>query len=480
MLYAAFDNHKNGDLKPYLLKSTDKGSTWTSITTNLPANGPVLAVAEDHVDPKLLFVGTEFGAYFSNDGGKKWIKFKSLPTIAVRDIAIQKRENDLVLATFGRGFWILDDYSALRSLPQSIGQKAALFPVKDAKLYIEERNNGSKKGHLGESFYQADNPPFGATFTFYQKEKLKSLKDVRQDKEKKAEKASGNAKLSGPYASMQYPTAEELRAEAEEQAPALWLTISDAKGNVVRQISAPNAAGINRATWDLRMPNSRLREADKPAPADDDDDDPGSRDSSGLVAPGTYQVTLSQNVRGQWTNLAGPVKFSVGLLDAETAKMSPEDIVALAQFQQKLMGIQRTVYGASQQASNTEHALQALEKALRQTPADVAPLITRLLQLQDRNNVVLTKLIGDRVSQKREDLLPKSISDRVSQISADEYLSTSKPTGSHLASYKETSEELTSVLNDMRAIDTDFKALQSEAEKAGAPYTPGRGVPMLQ
>ena len=133
-VYAAFDNHKNEDFKPYLLKSTDAGKTWTSIAGDLPENGPVLAFAEDPVNPNLLFAGTEFGAFFTVNGGQKWIQMKGgLPTIAVRDMIVHPREGDLVLATFGRGFYILDDITALRQIrPDKLQQNATLFPAKEA------------------------------------------------------------------------------------------------------------------------------------------------------------------------------------------------------------------------------------------------------------------------------------------------------------------------------------------------------------
>ena len=135
-VYAAFDNHKNGDFKPYLLRTTDGGRTWASIAGDLPERGSVLAIAEDHEDPNLLFAGTEFGLFFTPDGGKKWVRLKGgLPTIAVRDLAIQRGENDLVVGTFGRGIYVLDDYSLLRGLkPETLQKEAALFPVKDALL----------------------------------------------------------------------------------------------------------------------------------------------------------------------------------------------------------------------------------------------------------------------------------------------------------------------------------------------------------
>ena len=141
-VYAAFNNHKKGDFKPYLLKSTDKGNSWTSIAGNLPERGSVYSIAEDHVNPNLLFAGTEFGVCFTIDGGQKWVELSAgLPTIAVRDIAIQRRENDLVLGTLGRGFYVLDDYTPLRELNKETIDKAAhIFPVKTALEYVESKH----------------------------------------------------------------------------------------------------------------------------------------------------------------------------------------------------------------------------------------------------------------------------------------------------------------------------------------------------
>src|SRR5205823_3634857 len=121
-----------GDFKPYLFKTTNSGRTWTAIQNNLPDRGTVYCMAEDHKNANLLFAGTEFGVYFSIDGGAKWVQLKGgLPTIAVKDMEIQKRENDLVLATFGRGYYVLDDYRALRSLTVADLDKAAFIsPVK--------------------------------------------------------------------------------------------------------------------------------------------------------------------------------------------------------------------------------------------------------------------------------------------------------------------------------------------------------------
>ena len=171
-VYVAYENHQNGDFKPYLLRSTDKGKTWVNIAGNLPERGGVFAIAEDHVNSKLLFAGTEFGLYFSNIGGEKWIKLNvGLPTIMVRDLAIQKQMDDLVIGTFGRSIYVLDDYSPLRVATAEMLQKeSAIFPVRSALSYLPYNPGGD----LGTNHFTAANPPVGATITFNLKDAIRT------------------------------------------------------------------------------------------------------------------------------------------------------------------------------------------------------------------------------------------------------------------------------------------------------------------
>src|SRR3954466_12821377 len=187
VVYVVYENHQNGDFKPYLIKSGDKGKTWTNISGNLPEPGGVYAVAEDHVNPKLLFAGTEFGLYFTNIGGEKWIKLNAgLPTIMVRDLSIQRQTDDLVIGTFGRGIYVLDDYSPLRTATLETMQKeSAIFPVKTALSYMPNSHFGAEN-NVGTSFWVAQNPPFGAAITFNLKDALRTKKAERQQKERAA------------------------------------------------------------------------------------------------------------------------------------------------------------------------------------------------------------------------------------------------------------------------------------------------------
>ena len=144
------------------------------------------SIAEDHVNPDLLFVGTEFGAYFTVDGGKKWIKLSGLPTIPVRDIAIHRKNNDLVLATFGRGFWIVDDYSPLRQAARTVEQRVALLPVPPAEIYGQASPlGGGPRGSQGDALYTARNPGYGATFTWYLRNEAQSPRGLGARRRKK-------------------------------------------------------------------------------------------------------------------------------------------------------------------------------------------------------------------------------------------------------------------------------------------------------
>ncbi len=147
VIFVSLNNWQRGDYKPYVVKSVDRGKTWTNITGDLPDKHDVWAIAQDHIAPDLLFAGTEFGLFFTVDGGKKWVQLKGgMPPAQVRDLHLQQRESDVVMATFGRGFWILDDYSALREVSaQTMAEEARLFPMRQAYRFT---NWGSGAGRI--------------------------------------------------------------------------------------------------------------------------------------------------------------------------------------------------------------------------------------------------------------------------------------------------------------------------------------------
>lgn len=462
-VFAAFDNHKNEDFKPYLLKSTDSGKTWTSIAGDLPENGPVLAFVEDTVNPNLLFAGTEFGAYFTIDGGHHWVQLKGgLPTIAVRDMVIQSRESDFVIATFGRGFYVLDDITTLRQMkPEAIEQSAAVYPVRDALMYIERHAlGGPKKSFQGDAFYAAENPPYGAVFTAYLKEKIKTKKEKRQDAEKEAAKKNET---------LPYPSNDELRAETQEPKPEVYFIVYDDSGAPIRQVDGSTDAGFQRVAWDLRYPAARVKEHKE----EPEDFFPDAADQGPLVVAGTYSVRMFEKVDGSVTEVAGPQSFKV--TTENSASMSAADRTAQEEFLRRVARLYRAVYGATRTAEDVQTRLKQIREALRETPAAEKQLGAVADSLEQRDREILRALRGDRDIAKRSEPVPSSIDDRVNSIMEGERFSLAKPTQSHIDQYNIGAAEFGDVLSKLRTlVDVDLAKLEKDMEAAGAPWTPGR------
>ncbi len=462
-LYAAFDNHKNKDFKPYLLRSSDSGKTWTSIAGDLPENGPVLGFAEDTMNPNLLFSGTEFGAYFTIDGGKHWVRLKGgLPTIAVRDMVVQRQENDLVIATFGRGFYVLDDITPLRQLkPQATDQAVVMYPVRDALMYVERHPlGGPKKGFQGDAFYAADNPPYGAVFTTYLKEKIKTKKEKRQDAEKEAAKKNQ---------ALPYPSNDELRAEAQEAKPEAYFVVYDERGAAIRRIDGKTDAGFQRVAWNLRYPAPRVAKH----PEESEENFPDAADQGPLIVPGSYSVRMFEKIGGVVTEVAGPQSFKVAT--ENLASMNATDRTAQEEFLKKVARLYRAVYGATRTAEDVQDRLKQIREALRETPGAETQLGAVADSLEQRDREILQALRGDQELAKRNEPVPSSINDRVNSIMEGERFSLAKPTQSHIDQYNIGAAEFSDVLGKLRTlVDTDLAKLEKDMEAAGAPWTPGR------
>jgi len=475
--YVIFENHQNGDFKPYILKTADRGKGWASISGNLPENGAVYALAEDTVNPKLLFAGTEYGLYFSTIGGEKWTKLTGgLPTIQVRDLAIQRRENDLVVATFGRGIYILDDYTPLRSVtPETLKQDSALFPVRNALSYIPAQPLGSNgKGFQGEAFFAAPNPPFGAEITYFLKDGLRTRKQQRQQREREAARKNET---------QPYPNADELRAEAEEEAPAIVLTVTDASGKVVRRFDGPATRGMHRVAWDLRTPAPIIvnppggrggggRGGAEGGGGGDEEEGGFFRGPTGaLLVPGKYTVTLAKRVDGVATPLAGSQSFEVVAEGVSTR----EDRLAKAEFEEKLARVQKALAAAQQSATDARTRLDAIRRAIDATPALPPKLREDAINLERRLDDINRELRGDPVMRSRDEPTPESISERVNSAAGTMRLTTGRPTKTALDSYQIASDELASEIPKLRRlIEMDIRALEKQLDAAGAPPTPGR------
>lgn len=271
-VFVTLNNWQRGDYKPYIVKSTDRGKTWTNITGDLPERHDVWTIVQDHVNANLLFAGTEFGLFVSIDGGARWAQMKGgMPVIQVRDMVVQKRETDLVMATFGRGFYILDDYSALRELtPQALAEgEGRLFPLRDAYLFTNIGFAPAGTAGIGamSGNWTAPNPPFGAVLTY-------NLK-------------------------------ETLPADAK-----LVVTITDETGKQIRRMEIDKTAGLKRAAWNLRADVAAPPAGGAAAPAVPTFGGRGGNQGV-LVTPGRYRATLGKQVGETVTPIGQPQVFQV-------------------------------------------------------------------------------------------------------------------------------------------------------------------------
>ena len=460
-LYAAFDRHKMGDYKPYIHRSDDLGRTWRAITTGLPDNGSVYALVEDHVDPDLLFAGTEFGVFCTKDGGRNWFALKGgLPVQCVRDLAIQKRENDLVVGSFSRGFYILDDYSPLRSASlATLEQKATLFPVKPALMYVPASPlGGDGRASQGEMHYFAENPPFGAIFTYHLKSDRKSLRDTRREREKEQRKAGEGSP---------YPTWDAIRAEDREEAAAIVLTVTDAQGQVVRRLTGPTDAGFQRVAWDFRSPSSEPAQ-----PGGRTRSDFGSESTGPLVMPGRYFVQLSERIDGVTTTLTELVAFECVPLHNTT--LPAADRPALVAFHAQVASLQRSALGATRTLGEASNRSLHLKTALHDAPRATVEMRQEALSLERRCQEISIRLNGDEALARRNEAVPPSLMDRVNQVVYGSWSSTSAPTATHRRNAEIASGDLTREIEMLRTLMRDVAELERRAEAAGAPWTPGR------
>jgi photosystem II stability/assembly factor-like uncharacterized protein len=239
-VYVVVDNHRSNDFANYVFKSTDFGRTFTSIAADLPAERVARTIREDHKNPNVLYLGTEIGLFVSVDGGQHWVELRNnLPTLPFNDLTIQTRDNDLVLASHGRGIWILDQLSALQGLGAAAGADAHLFPIEPA----EQIRYTNLKAHAGDLVFRGENPPDGAIVDYW---------------------------LSSAQAQVA-------------------LSVHDSSGTLVQSLTPARARGVNRAVWNLRHADLPVRGGS----GDDDEARGGGNVAGPYVVPGVYTVRLT-------------------------------------------------------------------------------------------------------------------------------------------------------------------------------------------
>ncbi|MEO0898661.1 MAG: glycosyl hydrolase [Bacteroidota bacterium] len=456
-VYLCLDNHKEGDFKPYVLKSTNRGKTWTSISSNIPDRTLIWRIVQDHVDPNLLFLATEYGIYFTHNGGDSWIKFKGgLPTISFRDITIQRRENDLVGASFGRSFFVLDDISPLRNLSaETFAQDAHIFDIKDA-LWYKPRSLVSSQG-TGK--YVAENPPFGAVFTYYLRDDIKTLKQQRMKAEKKLAKNGED---------IPFPGWDALEKESRQEKPQIILTIKDANGQIVNKVKGRNKKGINRVSWNLMYASKdgvRLEQGQRGR---------GRRGGGMMSTPGTYTVTLSKLVDGKMTDLTEPKSFEVKpLRKGALPGASMEEIVA---FRESLQEFQQDMTATSTTLRKSMSKVNAMYTALNRTSEENKELFTRLYDAKQQLMDLEMKMGSSGVKGEIGERSAPGPWSRYS-VARRSMSSTYGPSQMHKDMLALGQKELAALKGPIKEIVDDvLPKIEADLMKAGAPWIEGQGI----
>ena len=463
-VYVALDNHKNGDFSPMLLRSNDRGRSWRSMVGDLPKRHLVWRLVQDHVKPELYFAATEFGLYFTVDAGKKWIQLKGdAPTISFRDVVIQRRENDLVGASFGRGFYVLDDYSALRQLDAAaIEREAALYPPRRAWWYIERRPlAGDGQAYNGDDYYVAPNPDFGAIFTYYLKDDLAS----REDQRKKAEKPLIKKGTDTPV-----PSWSALETERREDPPALMLVIRDQAGEVIRRVATTAKKGVHRVSWDLRYP---ALDAIGTPPSYFAPEPQGF-----LAMPGRYTATLEKRVDGVVSALAGPVSVEVEQMHQGSLPAQP--LAETGAYLKRLMNLNRGVSAATLKMPVLETRVKQLGEAVAR--AQAIGDIDRQYEAVRQQLFALQEAFSGNASKAA---VGEPDIHRIGQRSWHAQLgvqySSYGPTPAHKRSLEIAEQEWASLSAQVNQFTQQtLPALEQALLQAGAPWSPGAALPGRQ
>jgi photosystem II stability/assembly factor-like uncharacterized protein len=459
-VYIALDNHKFGDFKPYLYKSSNLGKSWRSITGDIPDRHLVWRIVQDHVKPELFFAATEFGIFFTIDGGDKWVQLNGgLPVISFRDLAIQRRENDLVGASFGRSFYILDDYTPLRHISENtLQQEAVLLPARKAWWYIERPVIGfGERGTMGSDHFQAPNPPFGAVFTIYLSEGLQS----QEEKRKAAE-----AKIT--QQDIPFPGWDTLDEELRSDNPQIILTITNSEGETIRRLPCPVAKGFHRIAWDLKISEQSAINYYKV---------PSDAFSGGMMAaPGKYTAGLFKVINGVVTQLSQPVTFEVEKLrSGKLQSATPDDVAA---FWYELGELNQAIGAMNITLDNVQKYVEAMQVALNRSKINYDQIAPELARLKMELNEFDRQLNGNLAKRKVGEKKLMTISDRLNVARMGTNNSTYGPTQMHLENVEIAKSQFNKLRDELETMqDERIPEIEQKLIEAGAPWMPNQKIP---
>ncbi len=284
--FITVDDHRRGDMGTYAFRVSDFGDDWDRINDDT-VKGYAQSVRQDVVDEDLIFLGTEFGLWVSFNGGDDWTKWtEGVPTVSVRDMAIQQRESDLVLGTHGRAIYVIDDYSALRGLDaDDFDERFKLLSVTNGQQYDPNQTPNNRFPGSGE--FRADNEPYGVMLTFMASGDDLTHPDPEQDRARriKARRFAGDEDTEKADPESDDDAGDE-KAKKDEDAKKVTVKVKDNEGTVIRTFKADVHQGLNRVVWNMRRDGVRRAPPAKP-------NEDGTLPAGPEVLPGTYGVEMS-------------------------------------------------------------------------------------------------------------------------------------------------------------------------------------------
>ncbi|MFZ0214105.1 MAG: hypothetical protein WBE20_06255 [Candidatus Acidiferrales bacterium] len=414
--YVTFDGHRNGDYGIYVFRTDDYGKTWQKITAGLPDNrGTVQVLSEDPYDRNLLFAGTEFGLFVTFDRGGSWSALKlNFPSVIVDDITVEPRSHDLILATHGRAFWVLDDIRSLEELaPSVLSSGLHVFDVQPAR---EWRLFDHGNGYTGDQLFIAPNPPDGATIDYYLANKPAKGQQVQ-------------------------------------------LRITDKSGKVVQEFQGSGNAGVNRVTWDLRYPT----------PVKPTVDQLGAEYEGffynavegPFVAPGTYTIQVS----------VGDEKASktVEVQDDPTIEMSAQDRQARDELMMQAYDVYKSAVDAGKTIAALKKSVDQIQKSYPDVPKDVKDLMQDFAKRVDQLH---KEIIGSS-----EDMFtpltytPPPLRDQTGRLVFSLENVSQAPTSQQRSSFVQLSAEVQDKVSQLnKIVETDLPKLNAAMTKARIPY----------
>lgn len=456
-IFLVADAHKDGDFTPYVYVSPDLGRTWRSIAGDLPKGTIAWSIQQDHVRPDLLLLGTEFGLYWTPDGGTRWHRLGGgVPTISFRDLKIQRRDSDLVGATFGRGFYVLDDYAPLREIAAGALSGDTLFAVRDAWWYVPHQvAQAPGRPELGSDDFTAPNPPHGALLTYYLHEAPATAREARRARERE---------LAGSGKDVPFPGFDALRAESIESGPKVIVAIADAAGKTVRWVEGPARAGLHRVNWDLRGPSPEPIDLSPPGWRP-----PWSNPPQGpLVAPGRYTATAMVVAASGVRPFGTPQSFEV-----KPVPNLPEgtDFAAVATFQQEVAELRRRTAGLSREIGRARDELRHMRAALLATPNADTALFARIDAATTAVADLSQRLSGDPARQRLSEPDTMSIAERVGAATSA-WETRQMPTATQRRGVEVAAGALDALARDLDALKSgELARLRAALAAAGAPHT---------